>query len=215
MQRAYKVTVQIVHADPLISAGLVATLNELGRFNVAVDTLKSPGTVSCAGPAGEAVVVADYDSALELVGSSSSHRDKVIIVTEKGSEASIAHALEQGVRGYFLLGCTVEELGNGIESVHDGAMALGSVVASRIAERIRQRDLTRRECEILGQVMNGFSNKRVALTLRLSEGTVKSHVKSILSKLGASNRTHAASIARRRHLLSKEMLESVAYKRVS
>jgi DNA-binding NarL/FixJ family response regulator len=153
-----------------------------------VDTLESPGTVSCAGPAGEAVVVADYDSALELVGSSSSHRDKVIIV---------------------------EDLGNGIESVHDGAMALGSVVASRIAERIRQRDLTRRECEILGQVMNGFSNKRVALTLRLSEGTVKSHVKSILSKLGASNRTHAASIARRRHLLSEEMLESVAYKRVS
>jgi DNA-binding NarL/FixJ family response regulator len=208
MQRGSEVRVLVVHADPLISAGLVATLNEPGRFNVAVDTLESVSTRWDESSGSEAVLIADYDSALQMIGSSSPYRDKVIVVTGKGSESSISHALERGARGYFLLGCTVADLIRGIESVYDGAMAVGSSVASRIAERIAQRDLTKRECEILHQVMHGSSNKRVALALRVSEGTVKAHVKSILSKLGASNRTHAAAIARRRHIFSEEMLES-------
>src|SRR5258708_37880702 len=112
-----------------------------------------------------------------------------MIQTHTKSEAKICHALERGERGYLLLGCSLKDLMDALRSVHVGGIALGPLVASRIADRMKQEALTRREGEILRQLVLGQSNKTIAAKLALSVGTVKTHVKSILRKLDATNRT--------------------------
>lgn len=209
MRQLAKITVLIAHSDPLISAGLAATLTGQGDFNVVTGGPES-GALLPVGepPTTRGIAVADYDSGLHLIESRAPWRDRVVILTDKDSEVSICRALEQGVRGYLLLGCPLAELMNGIRTVCDGGVAVGPLVASRIAGRMEQRELSKREVEILEQVMFGLSNKRIATELRLSEGTVKTHVKSILRKLGALSRTHAVAIARHRGLLPEESVDS-------
>ena len=84
------------------------------------------------------------------------------------------------------------------------AIALGPLVANRVAEWMKQRALTPREADILRQMMLGHSNKRIALELNVAVGTVKTHVKSILDKLDAASRTEAVAIAQRRGILQEE-----------
>lgn len=203
MQSAPKIKVRIAHSDPLIAAGLAATLNERRDFEVA-----SWGPASTDRYGTEShflsadVVVADYDSGLRLTASQSSCKNRVMILTHNDSEARICHALERGARGYLLLGCRLNDLLEGLRLVHAGNIVLGPIVATRIAERMRQEELTRREGEILGQMMLGRSNKKIASELVVSLGTVKTHVKSILRKLNAASRTEAMAIAQRRGILA-------------
>jgi DNA-binding NarL/FixJ family response regulator len=150
------------------------------------------------------VVVADYDSGLRLIMSPGVQSSRVMVLTHSDSEAKISHALEQGARGYLLLGCSLQELIDGLRAVHVGGMALAPRVASRIAEWMRQQALTRREADILRQMMLGLSNKAIAGKLAISVGTVKVHVKAILSKLDATSRTEAVAIAQRRGILREE-----------
>jgi DNA-binding NarL/FixJ family response regulator len=127
-----------------------------------------------------------------------------MILTHSDSEAKICHALEQGARGYLLLGCSLQDLVDGLRSVYTGGIALGPLVASRIADRMKQQALTPREADILRYMMLGMSNKAIASKLTLAVGTVKTHVKSVLEKLDAQSRTQAVSIAQRRGILRDE-----------
>jgi two-component system NarL family response regulator len=122
-------------------------------------------------------------------------------LTHTDSEVEICHALEQGVRGYVLLGGSIDELRSSLQLVHLGEVALGRGVAGRIAVRLRCRALTRREAEVLGYLVSGLSNKGIAAKLELAVGTIKTHVKSILEKLDARSRTQAAAIAQRRGIV--------------
>jgi DNA-binding NarL/FixJ family response regulator len=194
-----QIKVLIAHSDPLISAGLSATLRKRRDFKVAVCSPEASVAHSTAShfPSPD-VVVADYDSGLRLTALKSASTDRVMILTHNFSETKIFDALEQGVRGYLLLGCSLEDLMRGIRSMHVGGIALDPLVASRIADRMKQEALTRREEDILGQIMLGLSNKRIASKLTLAVGTVKTHVKSVLRKLGAASRTEAVAIAQRR-----------------
>ena len=150
------------------------------------------------------VVVADYDYGLRLLESGGADRHRVMILTHTTSEANVCRALEQGVRGYVLLGGSLENLIEDLRSIHAGGAALGPLVVTRMADWMKQQTLTQRQAQILRQVMQGFSNKIIARTLALSTGTVKSHVKAILQKLGARSRTEAAAIAQRRGIFEEE-----------
>jgi DNA-binding NarL/FixJ family response regulator len=127
-----------------------------------------------------------------------------MILTHSDSEAKICHALEQGVRGHLLLGCSVQELINALRSVNVGRFALGPLVVSRMADWMTQQALTQREEDTLRQMMLGLSNKGIARKLTLEVGTVKTHVKAILRKLNATSRTEAVAIAQRRGILREE-----------
>ena len=130
---------------------------------------------------------------------------RVVILTHSDGEAQICRALEHGARGYLLLGCGPEDLVKCIRSVYEGGVALEPLVARRIAENMKQEPLTAREKGVLRQLMLGLSNKKIADEFNLAEGTVKTHVKSILAKLHARSRTEAIAIAHRRGLcFSKE-----------
>jgi DNA-binding CsgD family transcriptional regulator len=127
-----------------------------------------------------------------------------MILTHSTSEAKICHALEKGVRGYVLLGGSLQNLIDDLRSIHAGGVAVGPLVVSRMANWMKQQTLTRREEEILRYLMLGFSNKIIARKFALSTGTVKAHVKAILHKLDARSRTEAAAIAQRRGILGED-----------
>jgi DNA-binding NarL/FixJ family response regulator len=141
---------------------------------------------------------------LRLIGSAEPGTHRVIVLTHSDSEANISRALEMGVRGYLLFGCSVQDLVDALRSVHAGGVALAPQVASRIADWMQQQALTLREEAILRQMTLGLSNKLIARKLALAAGTVKTHVKSILNKLDAASRTAAVAIAQRRGILREE-----------
>jgi DNA-binding NarL/FixJ family response regulator len=205
MPQSAEIKVLIAHSNALISAGLSAILGKHRGFRVVAGrvALSAPPEESRS-PFAPDVVVADYDSGLQLAVSNCSSSYRVVILTHSDSEAKICHALEQGARGYLLLDCGLQDLLDSVRSVHAGGIALAPLVASRVADRMQHEPLTSRELEVLRHMMLGQSNKRIALELALSVGTVKAHVKAILRKLDATSRTEAVAVARRRGLLDEE-----------
>ena len=204
MPQQSRMKVLIAHSDPLIAAGLVTLLQKQHDFDVSVcsGALTSNATARRLPP--PHVVVADYDSGLRLLESASAGSPRVMILTHSDSEAKICRALEHGVRGYLLLGCSLQELINALRSVNVGRLALGPLVVSRMADWMKQQALTQREEDTLRQMMLGLSNKGIARKLTLEVGTVKTHVKAILRKLNATSRTEAVAIAQRRGILREE-----------
>jgi len=126
---------------------------------------------------------------------------RLIVLTTYDGEEDIYRSLQEGAQGYLLKDMFFEELEDAIRKVHAGARRIPAQVAERLAERMGSSDLTGREIEVLEQIVAGHSNKAIASRLNISEATVKSHINSILSKLGVSDRTHAATTALQRGLV--------------
>src|SRR3569833_2499087 len=148
-----RIKVLIVHTDPLIAAGLEATLGRMREFETVL------GGARLLPPAD--VVIADYDSGLRLIAAGSPHSRRVMILTHSDSEAKICHALEQGARGYLLLGCTLQDLAAGLRSVYLGGIALGPLVAGRGAGRVGRRARARREGGGRRRMLLGMSIKAI------------------------------------------------------
>jgi DNA-binding NarL/FixJ family response regulator len=123
---------------------------------------------------------------------------RIIVLTTYSGDVQAAAALKAGARGYLLKSLVRNELLETIRAVHAGNRRVPAEVATEIAEHVADDDLTGREVEILKRVASGWSNKVIAAQLSISEDTVKSHMKSVLEKLGARDRTHAVTIALRR-----------------
>jgi two-component system NarL family response regulator len=200
-----RMKVLIAHCDPLISAGLAVSLRERDDFETLVCSreLTASRAMGARLPPAD-VVIADYDSGLELLASEEAATHRVIILTHSDSEAKISHALKQGACGYLMLGCSLQELVDSLRSVHVGGISLGPLAVRRIGDWMKQPTLTRREADVLRQMMLGLSNKSIATNLTVRVGTVKTHVKAIFNKLDALNRTEAVTIAQRRGILREE-----------
>ena len=126
---------------------------------------------------------------------------RIIVLTTYSGDAQAVRALKAGAAGYLLKNMVRKELAETIRSVHAGKKRIPPEVAIGMAEHHADDALTEREIEVLREVAAGNANKVVALHLAVSEETVKAHMKSILSKLGASDRTHAVTIALRRGII--------------
>jgi DNA-binding NarL/FixJ family response regulator len=126
---------------------------------------------------------------------------KIIVLTTFSGDAQILRALKSGARGYLLKDLLRTELLDAIRTVHAGRKRIPPEIAAQIAEHASDTTLTRREIEVLQLVAAGNPNKLVADQLSVTEDTVKMHVKSILSKLGANDRTHAVTIAVKRGIM--------------
>jgi DNA-binding NarL/FixJ family response regulator len=201
-----EIAVLVAHSDPVISAGLVVLLRKSRKFKVLWSRASRSTSHAAMDLAHSAdVVIADYDSGIGLIVGAPDWNGRVVIFTHRDSQAKICHALAQRVRGYLLLGCSLQDLVAGIRSVHAGGVALTPLVASRLAESLNQETLTAKEHRVLRQMTLGWSNKRIAGDLGVALGTVKSHAKSIFDKLDAGNRGEAVAIARRRGILPDEI----------
>jgi DNA-binding NarL/FixJ family response regulator len=126
---------------------------------------------------------------------------RIVVLTTYAGDAQAAAALRAGAVGYLLKSLVRKELLETIRAVHSGKRRVPPEIATEIAEHVADDALTAREVEVLRRVAAGKSNKLIAAELDISEGTVKTHMKSILPKLDASDRTHAVMIALKRGIL--------------
>ena len=126
---------------------------------------------------------------------------RIIVLTTYSGDAQAARAFEAGAVGYLLKNMVRKELVETIRSVHSGKKRIPPEIALGIAEHHADDALTEREIEVLKHVAAGNANKMVAYNLDLSEETIKAHMKNILSKLGAKDRTHAVTIALKRGII--------------
>jgi len=123
---------------------------------------------------------------------------RIIVLTTYAGDVQAAAALKAGAAGYLLKSLVRKELLETIRAVHAGKRRVPAEIAAEIAEHVADAALTEREIEVLRRVAEGKSNKLIGAELDICEGTVKTHLKSILPKLDASDRTHAVMIALKR-----------------
>lgn len=126
---------------------------------------------------------------------------RLIVLTTHAGDVQISRALKAGARAYLLKGSLRKELLETIRAVHAGQKRLSSEVAAEIAEHVTDDALTPREIDVLRLVAGGNANKEIAARLSLTEETVKSHIRNILAKLGANDRTHAVTIGLKRGII--------------
>lgn len=126
---------------------------------------------------------------------------RIVVLTTYAGDAQALGALKAGASGYLLKNMLRKDLLETIRAVHAGKRRIPPEIASDIAEHAAEDSLTAREIEVLRGVAAGKSNKLIAAQLDISESTVKAHMKSILPKLDASDRTHAVMIALKRGIL--------------
>lgn len=126
---------------------------------------------------------------------------RIIVLTTYDGDEDIYRALQAGAQSYLLKGVSFDELLEAIRSVQAGARRIPQEVAERLAERLSGQELTARELQVLELIVRGKSNKEISSMLSISEATVKSHINSLLGKLGVSDRTQAATSALQRGIV--------------
>jgi DNA-binding NarL/FixJ family response regulator len=127
---------------------------------------------------------------------------RIIVLTTYSGDAQALRAFKAGASGYLLKNMLRKELLETVRIVHGGRKRIPPEIAVEIAEHHSDDLLTGREVEVLRQVADGNANKMIADLLKISEETVKAHMRSILSKLGANDRTHAVTIALKRGIIN-------------
>jgi len=131
---------------------------------------------------------------------------RLIVLTTYDGDEDIYRALKAGAKAYLLKGMTTDELISTIREVHAGKSRIPPAIAERLAERMGTEELTPREFDVLEQIVRGKSNKEIGTELEISEATVKTHINSLLGKLGVTDRTQAATAAIQRGIVPLESL---------
>ena len=126
---------------------------------------------------------------------------RIIVLTTHAGDVLVARALKAGAQAYLLKGLLRKELLETIRAVHAGQKRVSPEIAAEIAEHGTEDALTPREIDVLRLIARGNANKIIAAELSLTEETVKSHIRNILSKLGANDRTHAVAIGLKRGII--------------
>ena len=126
---------------------------------------------------------------------------QIIMLTTSDGDGEIQRAMRAGASAYILKSMPKDELLNVVRAVHSGRRHIPPEVAARLAEHLGEEDLTTRELEVLRLIRDGYRNKQIADQLSIAETTVNFHIKNLVDKLQANDRTHAVTIALRRGLL--------------
>jgi two-component system response regulator NreC len=205
----------IVDDHPVIRFGVRHMLSASDQVEVVADVDDARGLTEMIREKDVSVVLLDLelkgDSGVDTLGRlrEESPDTRVIIYTAHDDEERIVKAAQLGMDGYLLKGCGQQELVNAIVTVHEGGTALEPRVAGTLMKHMntsgRQREqaihFSKREKQVLKEIASGKKNRQIGEKLFISESTVKFHVHAILTRLNASNRTEAVSIALKLGLL--------------
>jgi DNA-binding NarL/FixJ family response regulator len=198
------IRVLVVEDHHVVRQGLVALLNVVDGLEVVGEA--ADGVEAIAQYRRHQPDIALIDLRLpRLSGVETPHARFIVLTTYDGDE-DIYRALQAGARAYLLKGMTSEELIAAIRAVHAGKSHIPPAIAQRLAERMGTEELTPREFDVLEQIVRGLSNKDIATELEISEATVKTHINNLLSKLGVTDRTQAATAALQRGIVTLESL---------
>jgi DNA-binding NarL/FixJ family response regulator len=194
-----EIHVQVAHPDPYLAAGITALLQANALF-----TVQARHGAPCAAD----VVVADYETAVAACPAPSPSSVAVrrsatpcLVVTSHRGSWHVRRAIDAGVRGYVLDDCSAGELSAAVSALAGGARYIPIPIAEKLAESLAHPIPTAREMAVLELLAAGMSNKDISHRLRIGEGTVKTHMKALLDKLGVASRTGAVSEAVRRGLV--------------
>jgi len=190
------IKVRVQHADPIARAGLSFACSACADLELQDSATGREPFVG--------IVVADYASGMAMAtcgARDARHAPRVLIVGGSGREWEIRRALERGVRGYLVAGCTPDDVVAGIRAVARGARHLSPEAMARLVESVGCEPLTAREEEVLRLVASGLCNKTIASQLGIAAGTVKSHLKSTFGKLNVQSRTQAVATMQQRGML--------------
>ena len=201
------VTVVIVDDHPVVRDGLCAMVSAEADIQVVAEVGTGAEALAVIPKLRPAVVLMDLllpdiggAEVIRRVCSNSSDTAFIVLTTVVGDE-EIYRAIEAGARGYLFKDMARKELIHAIRAVAKGQRYIPAQVGSRIAENLPRPGLTSREIEVLQSVAAGLRNKEIAYQLGVSEATVNAHIKHILEKLNASDRTQAVTTALRRGII--------------
>ncbi|MFH9729087.1 response regulator [Streptomyces sp. NPDC017260] len=198
--------IRLLLADdhPVVRAGLRAVLETEEGVTVAAEAATAEEAVERAGRGDIDVVLMDLQFGGGMNGAQATAAitarpgaPRVLIVTTYDTDADTLPAIEAGATGYLLKDAPPEDLAAAVRTAATGRTALAPTVADRLMTRLREphTSLTRREAEVLTLVAEGLSNQLIAGRLQLTEGTVKSHLARVYTKLDVDSRTAAVATA--------------------
>ena len=214
MSDASVIRVMIVDDHALVRSGLEAFLMVQKDLKLVGQARNGQQAVTLCGEAQPDVVLMDLLmpglSGIETIGQIKRQFPHIrcIALTSYKDEELVQGALQAGAIGYLLKDVSSDDLAQAIRSAHAGRPALAAEAAQALIQMSLKgpavgSDLTDREREVLGLMVEGINNPEIADRLVISRGTVKAHVSSILSKLGVASRTEAVSLALQNHLVKK------------
>lgn len=198
------ISVMIADDHPVLRSGIAAVLSCDPRFSIVAEASDGDLAVELYQRHRPDITLMDLQMpGLDGIAATMRIRSlnpeaRIIILTTYGGDVQVARGLKAGASGYLLKNTARMDLGNYIVSVHAGKRSLSPQLASNLVNCFRGDALSKREIEVLRHVAEGYSNRRVGDQLGLSEDTIKAHMKTILQKLDARDRTHAVTIALRR-----------------
>lgn len=211
MSSLAKTRVLVMHGENLVDAGLAVTLSRHADIEVLEPCTaeRVHAVLNWLFAQRADILITDYDRGLSLATalsrtelSSRPSRPRLMVVTNRATRAEIRHALKHGVAGYLTNTSPADEVVDAVRNVQMGIRHVSEPLARSLLEDLLDEQLTPRESEVLRLAAQGFANKVIAGRLRVELGTVKCHMRAILDKLRAGNRTEAVMIAQQRGLLA-------------
>jgi two-component system NarL family response regulator len=204
-----KAMIQIVVADdhPIVREGIVANLKPQGDLKVIGEANDGAEVLEFIKQNGPDIALLDLRmpnmSGLEVLLALNELKlqTKVIVMTTFENEEDVQRSMKAGARAYLLKDCPQQILVDAIRRVFNGEVYLPPQIAQKLVDRMQKPQLSPRELDVLKAVAAGKSNKEIGAQLFISEGTVKTHVESLLDKLGTATRTSAVRAAVRRGLV--------------
>ena len=205
---AKQITVLIADDHPVFRQGLATILNSQPDIKVVAEAANGEEVYELYNQIHPDVLLLDLQmpkkSGLQVIADLVSRRSLnpgIVVITSFDDEEDIRQALSVGAKGFLVKGSEPEEIRDAVRSVARGERYLPVNIGLKLADSVSRPALSTRETEVLQCLARGLSNKEIGQCLCVCEGTVKHHVKSILSKLDAIGRTEAIAIAARRGLV--------------
>jgi two-component system, NarL family, response regulator len=201
------IRVMVVDDHPLFREGIAAVLGAQDDMELVAEAISGEEAIASFRKLRPDVTLMDlqmpgmagFDAIRTIVGEFPQAR--IVVLTTYRGDVQATRALKAGAAGYLLKSTLRKELIHTIRQVHEGHRHIPGDIARTIAEHVGDDALSMRELQVLGHVAGGFSNKRIATHMGISVETVKTHMKSILAKINARDRTEAVVIAMRRGII--------------
>nr|WP_315393704.1 response regulator transcription factor [uncultured Duganella sp.] len=202
------ITVLVVDDHPMLRAGLGEAISSQNDMRVVGEAANGVEAVERYQDLRPDVTIMDIAmpemcgvTALQHIRREHSSARIIMLTTYKG-DAQIMRAVQGGASGFLLKSTLRRELLDTVRGVHMGQRRIPPEIAMELAQHMGQGPLSPREMEVLNHAAGGNSNRRIAEHLSISEETVKAHMKNVLAKLAANDRTHAVTIALKRGIIS-------------